>query len=551
MGKAVLGGPLRQPGATGDHLRIGPASGLLTRARSPPGILARVVDPPVPTLARSCLIRGVRLLPVTHAAPADVVDVRIRDGWVSEVGTGLAHDHDEVHEGDGRWLAPGLWDHHVHLGQWALGKRRVDVSSAQSAPEAAALIGDYVRAQGERDPWHVVQGFGHRPALWDRQPSTSDLDAAVGDTAVVVVSGDAHHGWLSTAAYHVLGEPRREGVLAEEDWWPAFARLSQLPGAEDMLVAGYHQALREAAALGVVGLVDMEMGMGYREWPERVAAGLDTMRLRPAVYRQELAGVLAAGHRTGDPLDGSGLVTMGPLKVISDGSLNTRTAFCCEPFADSADLAEPRGVQNISPEELAWLLEQATAAGLEAAVHAIGDRALGDALDVFAATGADGSVEHAQLASSADLHRMAALGVRASVQPAHLWDDRDVMEHCWPDRVDRCFPLASMGNAGVRLVLGSDAPVSPLDPWLTMAAAVHRSADERPAWQPQEALTAHQALACSTDGRGTVAVGVPADVMLLDANPLDVLGDSSEVAERLRTSRPAATFVGGRLVHAL
>lgn len=503
----------------------------------------------VPTLARSCLIRGARLLPVTHAVPTQPVDVRVRDGWVTEIGTRLTSDGAQVHDADGRWLAPGLWDHHVHLGQWALGKRRIDVSEARSAAEAAALIGDHVRAHGERDPWQVVQAFGHRPALWERQPAPADLDAEVGDTAVVVVSGDAHHGWLSTAAFHVLGESPRDDVLAEEDWWPVFARLATLPGAEEMLIAGYRQALTESAALGVVGVVDMEMGLGYREWPERVAAGLDSLRIRPAVYRQDLPGVLEAGHRTGDPLDGSGLVTMGPLKVISDGSLNTRTAYCCSPFADSGDLVEPHGVQNISPAELAWLLEQAASAGLEVAVHAIGDQALTDALDVFHATAASGSVEHAQLVDPADLPRLAALGIRASVQPAHLWDDRDVMEHCWPDRLHRCFPLRSMLDSGVRLALGSDAPVAPLDPWLAMAAAVHRSADERPAWQPQEALTAHEAFAASTDGRGTVEVGMPADLILLDTNPLDLQGDTSEVADAISGMRPLCTWVAGRVVH--
>ena len=77
------------------------------------------------------------------------------------------------------------------------------------------------------------------------------------------------------------------------------------------------------------------------------------------------------------------------------------------------------------------------------------------------------------------LGRFADLGLIASVQPAHLLDDRDSTEALWPDRLDRCFALRSMTTAGIPLRLGSDAPVSPLDPWLAMAAAVHRSADER------------------------------------------------------------------------
>jgi predicted amidohydrolase YtcJ len=134
------------------------------------------------------------------------------------------------------------------------------------------------------------------------------------------------------------------------------------------------------------------------------------------------------------------------------------------------------------------------------------------------------------------------------VQPAHLLDDRDVTEQCWPDRADRCFPLRSMTAAGVRLVMGSDAPVSPLDPWLAMAAAVHRSGDEREPWHPEQSLTAAEALAASTDGQGTVAPGSRGDVVLLDADPLAGVGHSAAVGGHLRSMR-AATFLAGRVTH--
>lgn len=504
-------------------------------------------------LHASVLLRGVR--PVALSTPSrqnddGVVDVRVRDGVVTEVAPGLQRRPGEVTvDGGGAHLMPGLWDQHVHLGQWALTSQRIDLGGAASAQEAARLIADAAAATAvDREPWTVLQAFGHRPVLWPDHPTAATLDAAVGDIPVVAVSGDAHHGWLSTAAFHVLGLPPREGVLEEEEWWPVFARLSTLPGASDLLEAGYRQALDEAAALGVVGVVDMEMDDGFHAWPARVLRGLDTLRLRTSVYRQGLSEVLQAGLATGDDLGGSGLITMGPLKIISDGSLNTRTAYCCDPFADAAGHPAPFGVQNITPDELHWLLDQAQEAGLEAAVHAIGDQALSDALDAFAATGVGGSIEHAQLVATGDIDRMARLGVRASVQPAHLWDDRDVMDHCWPDRADRCFPLASMVRSGVTLALGSDAPVAPLDPWLAAAAAVHRSSDEREPWQAQEALTVREALAASTDGQGTVAPGSRADLLLVDTDPLSLQGDSGEMAEQLRGLRPSAVFVAGRQV---
>jgi predicted amidohydrolase YtcJ len=235
---------------------------------------------------------------------------------------------------------------------------------------------------------------------------------------------------------------------------------------------------------------------------------------------------------------------MGPLKIISDGSLNTRTAWCCEPYAEGGGIGAP----NLSSAGLRSLLLHATRHGLEVAVHAIGDAAVGEALAAYEETGARGTIEHAQLMGREDSRTMARLGVRASVQPAHLLDDRDTTESFWPDRTDRCFALRWLHDDGVEVVFGSDAPVSPLDPWDAMAAAVHRTGDDRAPWHPEQALTVHEALAASTDGHGTVGPGHLGDLALLDADPLP-RGSSEEQARALRAVRVAATWVDGRMVH--
>ena len=240
----------------------------------------------------------------------------------------------------------------------------------------------------------------------------------------------------------------------------------------------------------------------------------------------------------------SPLVTMGPLKIISDGSLNTRTAWCCSEYANGGGTGAP----NITSEGLRNVMHAANRHRLEVAIHAIGDAAVEQALKEFETTGARGSIEHAQLIGREDSRTMARLGVRASVQPAHLLDDRDLTESFWPDRTERCFALRWLQDDGVELALGSDAPVSPLDPWLAIAAAVHRSADEREPWHPEQSLTVAEALGASTDGRGTVAPGHPADLALLDADPLTP-GSSAEQAAALRAMTVSATWVDGRLVH--
>ncbi len=468
------------------------------------------------------------------------VDVRVQDGRVIEVGRDLDHPAGIVeYDAAGRWLIPGLWDHHVHLGQWTQASERLDLTAVRSPDEALGLVTARLRER----PEEPLIGWGHRSALWTRPVGPVDLDAVAGARPVVLISGDGHHAWLNTAALDALGLGRREGVVEEAEWFDAYGRLALLTGPGSTSSEAYLRTMRAAAALGVVGVTDFEFAGAVDDWSRR--AGSLALRVRVATYADTLDDFVGAGLRTGDTLPGCDeRITMGPLKIISDGSLNTRTAWCCAPYADSAEAGAP----NLTPTELRSLLARATGNGLEVATHAIGDAAVHEALEAYAATGAAGSIEHAQLMLRDDLPRLAGLGLRASVQPAHLLDDRDVTEQCWPDRADRCFMFRGLIDAGVSVALGSDAPVSKLDPWLAMAAAVHRSADARPAWHGEQALTPQEALACSVDGQTTVHAGAVADLALLEADPF-AGGDGVEAAAALRSMHVAATWVGGRLVH--
>jgi predicted amidohydrolase YtcJ len=325
-----------------------------------------------------------------------------------------------------------------------------------------------------------------------------------------------------------LDLPMRDSVVREAEWFAAYPRLATLVGNDGTSPEAYRRMLDEAAGRGVAGLVDFEFGAGIEEWSERWVQGCDRLRIRAATYSHQLDDVIAAGLRTGDVLPGcDDRATMGPLKIISDGSLNTRTAWCCEPYGDAHKLEYPSGQPNLSGAELREQLGRAHAAGLEIATHAIGDAAVQEALAAYADTGARGSIEHAQMARRDDVRRMAQLGIRASVQPAHLLDD------------------------GVELALGSDAPVSPLDPWLAMAAAVHRSADDRGPWHGEQALTVREVLAASVDGQPTVAAGSRGDLVLLDRDPLlrDLdATDTAALGQELRAMPVALTAVAGRVV---
>jgi len=464
------------------------------------------------------------------------VDILIRAGVIADIApAGGLRVAVEAIDGDGTWVIPGLWDHHVHTVQWALNARRVQLGDARGPAEAARMAAD-----ADAMPDGRVVGAGFRDGLWSERPSRRLLDDVTGERPVYLINADVHSVWLNSAAL------RRErfdgldddGMLREED---AFEISRRLNATDDATAdAAIRIAAERAAARGITGLVDFDMAWNAEAWRRRAAAGFDTHRVEFAFYPSDLQRAIDEGLHSGDDLDGTrGLVRVGPLKLITDGSLGTRTAACSRPYpGEPADF----GALTIAPDDVRELLTRATAAGMEVAVHAIGDRAVASALDAFSYTQARGTIEHAQLVRHADLARFAHLGVIASVQPAHALDDRDLADDLWRHQQAIGYPLAALLRAGIPVRFGSDAPVAPLDPWRSIAAAVHRTDDERAPWHPEERVSIDQALrASSRHGEASIALGAVADLVLCGSDP--------RVAGREELSRMpiAATILGGRV----
>ncbi|TXN28117.1 amidohydrolase [Lacisediminihabitans profunda] len=480
----------------------------------------------------SIVLRNARIV----GAGAPPTDLLVSDGSISAIGGELSGD--ESVDLGGRFVIPGLWDNHVHLTQHALAQRRVDLSTATSAAEAARVMGEAFRTAPPEAGLPLV-GFGFRDGLWPDAPSAALLDSQVDTVPVVLVSGDLHCCWLNSAALGRFGYAGRStGILREDEAFPVTAALQDVPDA--VLDAWVSEAARAAAGRGVVGVVDFEMADNIPVWGRRFAAGFDSLRISAGVYTEHLEAAIAAGRFTGEVIAGTGgLLTMGPFKVLIDGSLNTRTAYCAHVYPGLEHSDRPNGILTVPGDELTDLMMRASGAGLLPAVHAIGDEANRIALDAFQAVGCRGRIEHAQLLLDADLPRFAALGVAASVQPEQAMDDRGVADRYWAGRTGRAFVLRSLLDAGAQLLLGSDAPVAPLDPWVTMAAAVGRSRDGLEPWHPEQAISAAEALVASTNGRSRVAVGEDADLVVLDLDPLVAAPDA------LRRMPVAATMLAG------
>jgi hypothetical protein len=379
--------------------------------------------------------------------------------------------------------------------------------------------------------------------MWPDEPSRELLDAAAPIIPVVLVSGDLHSIWMNSTALARYGfGDHPSGLLCEDD---SFVVMRALDAVDDPVLDGWvDEVAQKAASRGVVGIVDLEMAWNLDPWVRRIAAGTDALRVDFGIYSEDLERAVGLGLRSGAVIEGTGgLLTVGPYKVITDGSLNTRTAYCFDEYPGLEGQDVSHGQLTVPKDQLLSHMRMATQAGIRPAVHAIGDHANGIALDAFEELGCTGSIEHAQLLAPADIARFVKLGVVASVQPEHAMDDRDAADHYWAGRTERSYMLASLLNAGVVLSLGSDAPVAPLDPWVTMAAAVGRTRDGREPWHSEQAISRQSALAASTRGRQVVAVGDVADLAICEIDPF-----SASIVD-LRGMPVAATLLGGRFTY--
>lgn len=479
------------------------------------------------------------ILTLRNARPygGEPLDIVIRDGLIAAIGaTASVGAAGEVVDVGGRSVGPGLWDAHVHFTQWVIQRRRIDLTGTGSADEVLAAVRSAI-ADGAPLTDGLLIGYGFRDGLWARPATLAALEATAPDLPVVLISADLHCAWMNTLAAARFGlELDASGIVSEMPWITALQQIDERSG---LPPHAYRDAADAAARRGVVGIVEFENTDNLGEWTERIAGGVTSLRVDAAAWPDRLEGVIAAGLRTGDAVGPSGLLTMGRLKVVVDGSLNTRTAWCWDPYpgVDPAS-AHACGVESVPIPELRRLLERARSAGVEAAVHAIGDRANTEVIDTFEQLGMRGVVEHAQLVREDDFARFARLGLIASVQPEHAMDDRDVADRHWSGRTGRAFAFGSLHRSGAQLRLGSDAPVSLLDPWHAIASATSRSRGDRDAWHPEQQLPLDVALASST--RTSLAVGQPADLVITDADP-SVAG-----RDALRTMPVAATLLGGR-----
>ncbi len=485
--------------------------------------------------------------------------------------TGLAGPATMVVDAGGKLVLPGFNDSHAHL---LLGGRQllsVDLRGARSREELSAMVAKHA---GAVRPGRWLTGGNWDNGAWSdrRLPAKEDLDAYTPVTPVFVTRSDLHMGLANSCALAAAGitratpdptggaimrDPRTgepTGILKDAAL-ELVRRIIPPPSLEESLVA-VEKASALAASLGVTSLQDMAVGEEWESW-----------RIYQAYRHHKDLTVRLSFHmplfewiRTRELPAGAqdAWLRLVGVKAFVDGSLGSSTALFFAPYDDEPD---NRGLLVQPADEFGEQLAAADLAGLQPAVHAIGDKANSILLELLAKIAAQNGkrdrrfrIEHAQHLCAGDIDRMAALGAIASVQPCHIIDDgRWAEKRIGPERANFAYPFRSLIDAGVKLAFGSDWPVASLDPLRGIQAAVTRELDGGQSWHPEQKVTVEEAVVAFTANaayaefaeqeKGALASGMLADIIILSDDIFALPPD--EIA----TAKVVCTICGGKIVH--
>jgi predicted amidohydrolase YtcJ len=507
--------------------------------------------------------------------------VAVRDGVIAAIGTkaeilALAGPQTRREDLGGGFVLPGFIDSHVHFMNGGLALLSVKLRDAASPQEFTARIAAEAKARPKGE-WILNGDWDHQLFRPVELPRREWIDAATPDHPVCVNRLDGHMVLCNSLALaragvtratpappggEIVRDPRTgepTGILKDAAMDLVY-RVIPAP-AEAERRRALDAALAFAAEKGVTSVHDVSGEAGLDLYQEYRGAGRLTTRIYFYIPIARVDDVLRLGFRNGF---GDDRLRFAGMKGFADGSLGSGTAAFFEPYSD-----EPgnKGLFHgeMFPEGImAARIAAADAAGLQVAVHAIGDRAVAVILDAFEKAASAGPardrrfrIEHAQHLRPADFDRFARLGVIASVQPYHAIDDgRWAEARIGPQRARTTYAFRTFLDRGVRLAFGSDWPVAPMDPIQGLYAAVTRAPIDgsRPGgWVPEEKIRLEEAIRAFTQGgayaefaesrKGVLAFGRLADMVVLDRDPFAV--DPAAI----RDIQVRATVCGGDVVY--
>ncbi|MAF70960.1 MULTISPECIES: amidohydrolase [Alteromonas] len=484
------------------------------------------------------------------------------------------HHIDEVIDGEGKVMLPGLIDAHGHLLGLGANLLEVNLRDSKSAKHAASMVADYAFANTTQD-W--ITGRGWNQELWsDRAfPRAQDLDNVVSDRPVFLTRVDGHAAWVNSKAMALAGitkdtpSPVGGEILKDSDGNPTGVFIDNaaalieayLPSASSEI---YEQQLHAAGehllANGVTAMHDAGVNREvYDFYLKEAVEGDLPVRIYAMISATDpdLKTLLANG-----PIrDKEDFLSIRSVKAYGDGALGSRGAALLSPYSDAP---HQHGLLLTQPQDMAPLFTTVIGAGFQLNYHAIGDKANHVALNEYEATfekiGGNAlrhRIEHAQVIAPEDLARFAELDVLPSMQPTHATSDKNMAEdRIGKDRMKGAYAWQTLLESGIPLPLGSDFPVELANPFYGLHAAVTRQdRNNQPVkgWYAHEALTLDQAFRGFTldaayaghmeDTLGTLTPGKWADFILVDQDIFNI--DEKDIWK----TQVQATYIAGKNVY--
>jgi len=448
----------------------------------------------------------------------------------------------------GKTILPGLTDAHLHWEWQSRALQSVDVFEVDSKQTAIERVKERADVTSAGD-W--VTGRGWAQDLWEDRafPTKLDLDNVAPDNPVALNAKSGHALWANSKALELAGitsstadpeggQIQRDangeatGILFESAMTLVQDKIP--PPTSDQLADMMADAQQLALKSGLTMIHDFDNPSCLAALQILRERGELSIRVQKQINQAWLSAALESGIRRNF---GDDWIRIGALKLFSDGALGPKTALMFEPYEGEPD---NYGITVVDKEEMVEYVSRASANGLPSTVHAIGDKAIHDVLDVFEhvrgeekARGEARStrrhrIEHVQIIHPQDIDRLAELDIIASMQPIHATSDMVTADRYWGERTQYAYNPRIQLDRGVTLAFGSDAPVEPFNPFMGIHAAVTRQRNGQPegGWYPSAKLSLDETLLGYTQGPayaanmedrlGKLAEGYLADLIVLD-----------------------------------
>lgn len=512
--------------------------------------------------------------------------IAVKDNKIIYVGFELLNkfktNNTKILDYGDKLVIPGIHDAHTHfLNAAVLNSGKIAVLyDTKSEQECVDRLVELSKGDNLISGWLIGWGWYH--LLWDNKtlPNKRSLDKAFPNTPVLVNSSDGHTVWTNTAGLRKLGitedskNPKggffdrdKKGELtgllleAANSWASGIVYKPDLPTASAMI----KNLAKVANSYGITAISDLSISavpgsdLIFDDAYQKLLDNGDlTLRVNMFPTLQE---GLKRGKEMRKKYKGS-LLRISGLKQFFDGVSSTHTAYVSEPYSDS-DNPNDKGHLTTKVDDMKKMVFEATENHFSVRIHAIGDEAVTQALDIYEAAekkygklpDVQYTIEHLENLKDSDIERLRDLNVIASCQPAHaLIDTKGIEKDLGPERIKMMWPFRQYLARGVRLAFGTDTPVVDINPFESIYNAVTRKPiTGGKAWQPQNSISTTEALRAYTFGAygpsclqkelGTIEKGKLADIAVLDTNILNVK------PEDIIGTHSLMTMVDGKIVY--